>query len=79
MLLIGLTVSGWMALKKEELDTRQEINQRGSDISRFVAKSLAFNVVGYDYHTIQLLLDEITLSDDITIPIWFIDISKSCE
>lgn len=65
VLLVGLTLSGWMALKKEEHDTRQEINQRGSDISRFVAKSLAFNVVGYDYHTIQLLLDEITLSEDI--------------
>ncbi len=65
VLLIGLTASGWMALKEEEHDTRQEINQRGSDISRFVAKSLAYSVVGYDYHTIQLLLDEITLSDDI--------------
>jgi len=65
VLLIGLTVSGWMALKKEEYDTRQEINQRGSDISRFVAKSLAYSVVGYDYHTIQLLVDEITMSEDI--------------
>ena len=43
----------------------QEINQRGMDISRFVAKSLGFSVVGYDYHTIQLLLDEITFSEDI--------------
>lgn len=65
VLLIGLTASGWMALKKEEHDTRQEINQRGSDISRFVAKSLAYSVVGYDYHTIQLLIDEITFSEDI--------------
>jgi len=65
VLLIGLTVSGWMALNKEEYDTRQEINQRGSDISRFVAKSLAYSVVGYDYHTIQLLIDEITLAEDI--------------
>ena len=65
VLLVGLTVSGWMALKKEEYDTRQEINQRGSDISRFVAKSLSYSVVGYDYHTIQLLVDEITMSEDI--------------
>ena len=54
-----------MALNQEKLDTLKEINQRGSDISRFVAKSLAYSVVGYDYHTIQLLIDEITLSDDI--------------
>lgn len=65
VLLIALTISGWMAYKQEEENTLKEINQRGSDISRFVAKSLAFSVVGYDYHTIQLLLDEITLSDDI--------------
>jgi diguanylate cyclase (GGDEF)-like protein len=65
VLLIGLSISGWMALEKEEFDTRQEINQRGSDISRFVAKSIAYSVVGYDYHTIQLLIDEITSSDDI--------------
>lgn len=65
VLLVGLTASGWMSLKKEEHDTRQDIHQRGSDISRFVAKSLSYSVVGYDYHTIQLLIDEITLSEDI--------------
>ena len=65
VLLTALSVSGWMALKQEKENTLKEINQRGSDISRFVAKSLAFSVVGYDYHTIQLLLDEITLSDDV--------------
>jgi diguanylate cyclase (GGDEF)-like protein len=65
VLLTALTVSGWMAFQQEKEDTLKEINQRGSDISRFVAKSLAYSVVGYDYHTIQLLLDEITLSDDV--------------
>lgn len=65
VLLTALSLSGWMALKQEKRDTLKEINQRGSDISRFTAKSLAFSVVGYDYHTIQLLLDEITFSDDI--------------
>jgi len=65
VLLTGLTISGWLALKQEERDTLKEINQRGSDISRFVAKSLAYSVVGYDYHTLQLLIDEITLAEDI--------------
>ena len=65
VLLTGLTISGWLALKQEERDTLKDINQRGSDISRFVAKSLAYSVVGYDYHTLQLLLDEITLAEDI--------------
>ncbi len=65
VLLSALTVSGWMALEHEKVNTLQEINQRGSDISRFVAKSLSFSVIGYDYHTIQLLLDEITSSGEI--------------
>ena len=65
VLLTALTVSGWMALQQEKQDTLKEINRRGSDICRFVAKSLSFSVVGYDYHTIQLLIDEITLSEEI--------------
>jgi diguanylate cyclase (GGDEF)-like protein len=65
VLLTGLTVSGWLALQEERDNTLRDINQRGSDISRFVAKALAYSVVGYDYHTLQLLLDEITLSDDV--------------
>jgi len=65
VLLSALTVSSWMVLQKEKKSILDEINRRGSDISRFVAKSLSFSVVGYDYHTIQLLLDEITTSKDI--------------
>lgn len=65
VLLTALTVNGWLALQEEKKDTLQEINQRGTDISRFVAKALAYSVVGYDYHTLQLLIDEIALSEDI--------------
>jgi len=65
VLLTALSISGWLALREEKRDTLKEINQRGTDISRFVAKSLAYSVVGYDYHTIQLLLDEITMAEDV--------------
>ena len=65
VLLTALTVSGWLALQKEKENILEEINRRGSDISRFVAASLAYSVVGYDYHTVQLLLDEIVSSEDI--------------
>ena len=63
VLLSALTVSGWLALEQEKRDAMQEIHQRGVDITRFVSKSLAYSVVGYDYHTIQLLLNQITMSD----------------
>lgn len=65
VLLTALTGSGWMALQKEEQAVMAEIDRRGSDISRFVAKSLAYSVIGYDYHTVQLLLDAITSSADV--------------
>ncbi|MDX1812410.1 MAG: diguanylate cyclase, partial [Gammaproteobacteria bacterium] len=66
VLFAALTASGWFALQQEKEDALKEINQRGVDISRFVAKSLAYSVVGYDYHTIQLLLEEIISSDEIS-------------
>ena len=65
VLLTALSVSGWLALREEKANLMKEIDQRGSYIGRFVAHSLAFSVVGYDYHTIQLLLDELTSSDEI--------------
>lgn len=65
MLFIALTASGWYAVQQEKKDILAEISQRGSDISRFMAKSLSYSVVGYDYHTIQLLLDEITTTEEI--------------
>jgi diguanylate cyclase (GGDEF)-like protein len=65
VVLVALTVSAWMAFKEEERIILKQVKQRGNDISRFVAKSLSFSVVGYDYHTIQLLLNEVTLSEEI--------------
>ena len=65
VLLMALSISGWLALQESKESILNEVNQRGTDISRFVAKSLIYSVVGYDYHTIDLLLDEITISDEI--------------
>lgn len=65
VLLTALTVSGWFALEEEKKSILKEVEQRGTDISRFVAKSLVYSVVGYDYHTIDLLLKEIIQSDDV--------------
>ena len=65
VLLTALTISGWFVLQEEKESILKEIQQRGSDISRFVAKSLVYSVIGYDYHTIDLLLKEVTLSEDV--------------
>ncbi len=65
VLLTALTVSGWFAFQEEKKNRLKEVKQRGTDISRFVAKSLIYSVVGYDYHTIDLLLKEIVQSEDV--------------
>jgi len=65
VLLMSLTISGWFALEEEKQSVLNEVEQRGTDISRFVAKSLAYGVVGYDYHTIDLLLKAIVQSEDV--------------
>ena len=65
VLLTALTVSGWFALQEEKEGVLSEIKQSGTDISRFVAKSLVYSVVGYDYHTIDLLLQEIVKAEDV--------------
>ena len=66
VLLSALTVSGWLALRAERANILEETNLRGTDISRYVAKSLSFSIIGYDYHTIQLMLDEVTSSEEIS-------------
>jgi len=65
VLLITLTLSGWLLLEKEKREFLAGIEQRGGDISGYVARSLAFSVVGYDYHAIQLLLDEVAATEDV--------------
>lgn len=65
VLLTTLTLSGWLAIQEEKENTLNEIKHRGIEISRFVAKSMAYSVVGYDYHTIDLLLNEIVSSKEI--------------
>ena len=65
ILLISLGLSGWHSLRQQETHVLEETKIRGSDISRFTAQSVAYSIVGYDYHTIQLLLDELVKSQDI--------------
>lgn len=65
ILLISLGLSGWHGLRQQEARVLEETKIRGADLSRFTAQSLAYSIVGYDYHTIQLLLDELVKFQDI--------------
>ena len=65
VLLVSLGLSGWTTLQEQEEQVLNETRQRGSDLARFTAHSVVYGVVGYDYHAIQLLLDELVKSQNI--------------
>ena len=65
ILLLSLGLGGWHSLHQQEELIIEETKLRGSDLARFTSRSVAYAVVGYDYHTIQLLLDELVNSHDI--------------
>jgi len=65
VLFIALTISSWMLLRDQESQFQQESLQNGQFITKYVSKSLAYSVVGFDYHTIQLLLQELLNYEDI--------------
>ena len=64
VLVVALGTTGWFSLRQQEGDVLQETRQRGEDTTRFVSQSLVYSVIGHDYHSIQLLLDEIVKAQD---------------
>jgi diguanylate cyclase (GGDEF)-like protein len=59
VLIISLTVNGWVAHQRQKENVLQETKQRGAAIAKMVSTSLAYSVLGYDYNAIQLLLDQV--------------------
>ncbi|MBI3561815.1 MAG: diguanylate cyclase [Gammaproteobacteria bacterium] len=57
-LLISLTLSSWLILREQSRQIDVEITRHGTQLARILARSLANSVVGYDYHGIQLFLDD---------------------
>jgi diguanylate cyclase (GGDEF)-like protein len=65
VLTLALGTTSWLTIKQHEEGVLRETQQHGEDVARIVSQALAFSIVGHDYHTIQLLLDEITQAQDI--------------
>ncbi len=65
VLSVALGTASWLTIEQQEANLMRETQQHGEDVVRIVSQALAFSIVGYDYHTIQLLLDEIVKSHDI--------------
>ncbi len=64
-LVVGLTASTWLALRSQASDILQETDRRGQEISHFVASTLGYSVIAYDYHTVELLLMDLAKHDDV--------------
>lgn len=65
VLVISFTVTGYFVLQKQEKDILSETARRGQDISKYLSEAIALHVVSYDYHSIQIMLDEVISSNDI--------------
>lgn len=63
VLIISLTIHGWLILDEQRREDLMDLQRRGSDISHFLAKAVAYSVIGYDYHTLQLLMNEIVATE----------------
>lgn len=65
VLFLSLSTSTWLAFKEQQKNSLVQSQHRAADILRYVSQSLVYSVVGYDYHTINLLLDELVKSEEI--------------
>lgn len=64
-LMLALGVNGWWTIERQQEDVLKETHRHAAEITRYVSRSLAFSVMGYDYPAIQFLLNELIKSPEI--------------
>ena len=65
VLVVSISVSSWFTLQKQEKDIYDAIRLRGEEVLKHASRAIALYAISYDYHSIQLLLDEVVTSPDI--------------
>lgn len=65
VLTMSLLITGWITFSEYRDTTFRQIERDGTKLARFVSESLVYSVVGYDYTTLQLMLDKLIESSDI--------------
>lgn len=65
VLVVTLTLSTLLTLRSQQNQILEETHRRGMELSQLIAQNLAYSVVGYNYHTIELVLRELLENDDI--------------
>lgn len=65
VLTMSLLITGWITFSEYRDTTFRQIERDGTKLARFVSESLVYSVIGYDYTTLQLMLDKLIESSDI--------------
>lgn len=64
-LLVTLSINSLLALRDQKQDILDETGRRGHEAAHFISHYLAYSVVSYDYHTLELLLQDLVQGGDI--------------
>jgi len=64
-LLVTLTINTFLTMQAQEHDIRAETDRRGHETAHFISQYLSYSVVRYDYHALELLLQDLTRRHDI--------------
>lgn len=64
-LLVTLGVNSLLSLRAQKQDILEETDRRGQESVQFIAQNLAYSVVSYDYHQLELLLQDIVRGQDV--------------
>jgi len=58
-LLVVLTVNSLLILRAQQSDVLEETDRRGRETAQLLAQYLAYSVVSYNYHAIELILQDL--------------------
>lgn len=58
-LLVALTVSSLLTLRAQQRDVLEETERHSRETSHLIAQYLAYSVVSYNYHTLELILQDL--------------------
>lgn len=64
-LFLSLGVNSLLSLRAQKQDILEEIERRGGESVQFFSQNLAYSVVNYDYHRLELLLQDIVRGQDV--------------
>jgi len=64
-LLVALTVSSLLTLRAQQRDVLGETERRGRETAHLLAQYLAYSVVSYNYHALELILQDLIRGRDV--------------